>query len=77
MVMYCAHAYTHCSINIPTYYGALYAGVHCNVNRLTIGQGITVQVAPYDGVDGGSFEVYAEVRLGTHCHCWPRSSVSD
>ena len=39
--------------------------MHCNVNRMTIGQGITVQVAPYDGTNGGSFEVYAEVRLKT------------
>ncbi|XP_025084459.1 uncharacterized protein LOC112558294 isoform X1 [Pomacea canaliculata] len=35
-------------------------GVHCNVNKFTIPQGITVQVAPFDGTAGGSFEVYAE-----------------
>ena len=34
---------------------------------MTIGQGITVQVAPYDGTNGGSFEVYAEVRLTDYC----------
>ncbi|KAK7092975.1 uncharacterized protein [Littorina saxatilis] len=36
------------------------SGVHCNVNRMMIGQGITVQVAPYDGLSGGFIEVYAE-----------------
>ncbi|XP_076455491.1 uncharacterized protein LOC143290086 [Babylonia areolata] len=36
------------------------SGVHCNVNTMTIGQGVTVKVTPYDGTNGGSFEVYAE-----------------
>lgn len=40
---------------------SFYTGVHCNVNKFTIPQGITVQVAPFDGTAGGSFEVYAEV----------------
>ncbi|KAK7495683.1 hypothetical protein BaRGS_00013130, partial [Batillaria attramentaria] len=35
-------------------------GVHCNINRFTIPKGITVQVAPFDGTSGGSFDVYAE-----------------
>lgn len=42
-----------------------FIGVHCNVNKLDIPEGIVVHVAPYNGSMGGSFEVYAEVCMHT------------
>ncbi|ESO82963.1 hypothetical protein LOTGIDRAFT_169789, partial [Lottia gigantea] len=35
------------------------SGIHCNVSRFSVPKGIIALIKPYDGTNGGTFEVYA------------------